>query len=126
MTETNSYSILIAEDDPFLTQSIHQILAEFNVHYKIVHSGKQVIDEYQNDYYDMVLMDILLPDITGFETARKIRKSNMHIPIIAFTALEYAEIKNEIADSGINHYVKKPTSTTELRSLLLNYFIVAA
>jgi DNA-binding response OmpR family regulator len=126
MTETNSYSILIAEDDPFLTQSIHQILAEFNVHYKIVHSGKQVIDEYQNDYYDMVLMDILLPDITGFETATKICKSNMHIPIIAFTALEYAEIKNEIADSGINHYVKKPTSTTELRSLLLNYFIVAA
>ena len=126
MIDNNSYTILIAEDDPFLVQTIHHILDDFKLSYKVVQTGKQVLEEYHNDYYDMVLMDIMLPDLDGFETAKEIRKHNMHTPIVAFTALEYSEIKSQLADCGINHYIQKPSNVYELRKLLKSYFSVAA
>ena len=126
MLPPNSYSILIAEDDSFLVQTINQILEEFSLNYKIVKTGKQVLEEYQNDYYDMVLMDIMLPDLNGFETAKKIRETNTYIPIVAFTALEYKDIEHKLSQSGINHYIKKPSNANELRKLLKNYFTLAA
>jgi CheY-like chemotaxis protein len=122
----NSYSILIAEDDYFIAEAIDQIFLDLAINYKIVHSGKEVLEEYQLAYYDMVLLDIMMPDIDGFETASTIRKTNSYIPIIALTSLDFEDIKQEISESGINDYIKKPTGAKELKNLLLHYFTVAA
>ena len=107
-------------------EDYNQILEEFSLNFKIVKTGKQVLEEYQNDYYDMVLMDIMLPDLDGFETAQKIRETNTYIPIVAFTSLEYEEIEHKLSQSGINHYIKKPSNASELRTLLKSYFTLAA
>ncbi len=85
----NSYSILIAEDDYFIAEAIDQIFLDLAINYKIVHSGYEVLEEYQLAYYDMVLLDIMMPDIDGFETASAIRKVNSYIPIIALTSLDF-------------------------------------
>lgn len=120
------YSILIAEDDHFLAETINKILQELELNCTIVHSGTAVLEEYQSAYYDLVLLDIMMPGLNGFETAEAIRKTNSYIPIIAFTSLDFKEIEDKIAKSGINHYLKKPTEVRELRKLLLGYFAKAA
>ncbi|PCJ65545.1 MAG: hypothetical protein COA58_09035 [Bacteroidetes bacterium] len=92
----------------------------------IIHSENDVLAAYNSDYFDTVLLDIMLPDIPGLLVSKEIRKTNSHIPIVALTSIPYSEIDQELANSGINHYISKPPQAIELQNLLKEYFKPAA
>jgi two-component system response regulator VanR len=121
-----SYKVLVAEDNQVIAEAISKILTDIHIEATIVGTGKELLAEYNNDYYDMVLLDILMPDMDGFDASAKIRTVNTTIPIVAFTCLTYVEIQDKMAQSGINHYIGKPEELEQLRSLVLDYFNVAA
>jgi CheY-like chemotaxis protein len=122
----NTYKVLIAEDNQFIGSLIAKILSELNIENTIVQSGDDALVAYNNDYYDMVLLDIIMPGLTGLEVSKEIRKTNSHIPIVALTSLPFEQIEDELSKCGINHYISKPPKATELQDLLKAYFRSAA
>ena len=121
-----TYKVLIAEDNQFIGSLIAKILSELNIENTIVHTGSDVLAAYNKDYYDMVLLDIMMPQMSGLQVSKEIRKTNSHIPIVALTSIPFAEIEDELASSGINHYITKPPKAQELQNLLKEYFKSAA
>jgi CheY-like chemotaxis protein len=122
----NNYKVLIAEDNKLLANLISTILTGLHIANTMVMSGKDVIPAYEADYFDMILLDIMMPEMSGLEISKEIRKTDTHTPIVAFTSLTYAEIKDDLAASGINHYISKPSKLKELKILLKQYFKAAA
>jgi CheY-like chemotaxis protein len=122
----SEYKVLIAEDNQLLASLIAKILNDLNIENTIVHSGEDMLLAYHNDYYDMVLLDIMMPDLSGLEVSKEIRKTNLHIPIVALTSVPFKDIKKELELSGINHYISKPPKAKELQDLLKEYFKTAA
>ena len=101
-------------------------MTDLRIKNTIVFSGKDLLTAYNLDYFDMILIDIMMPDMSGLEVSKEIRKTNSHIPIIAFTSLSFDEIKDDLAESGINHYLSKPANLEDLKNLLQDYFKVAS
>jgi osomolarity two-component system sensor histidine kinase NIK1 len=84
--------ILLAEDNVVNQKLAVRILEKFGHHVKIVPNGKLAVEAYENQAFDLILMDLQMPVMGGFEATQKIREiehasgSNNHIPIIALTA----------------------------------------
>lgn len=101
--------ILIAEDDQNSFFLLEYILCEHGA--KIIHTetGEDTIKALvDNPDVCLILMDVRMPGMNGLESARKIRKFNATIPIIAQTALMLTDEKNKIMEVGCNDYFTKP------------------
>lgn len=111
LAEDNAFNKMIAQDD--LLYYIGDVTLD------IVENGILAIDKYKTEDYDLILMDVQMPEMNGFEATRKIRemeklgKKNQHIPIIAMTA---SLLKSEIVkcyDAGMDNYIPKPYKIEE-------------
>ena len=103
-----------------------QVLSELNIESTIAFTGTDALVAYNTDYFDLVLLDIMMPYMSGFEVSKAIRKTDLHIPIITLTSLTFEEVKDNISDSGINQYISKPSNLRDLKVLLQDYFKPAA
>lgn len=101
--------VLVAEDLPLNQLLIKIILENFGFECEIAENGKIAIEKLQNNTYHIVLMDIQMPEMNGFETTDYIRKNmNSNIPIIAITAdVTTVDIKKAL-EIGMNDYISKP------------------
>jgi PAS domain S-box-containing protein len=107
--------ILIVEDDDFNYLLLEAVLNGIGV--KTIHSenGEKAVDIVKTDkQIDLILMDLRLPDLTGFETTRRIRSLNTSIPIIAQSALSRQEDIDEALNAGCNDFISKPFDTPVL------------
>lgn len=113
-------TILIAEDEPLIFLFLVNILEEYNL--KLIHAknGKEAVDMYHKDTsIDLILMDIKMPIMTGYDALNEIRKSDTSIPIIAQSA--YPVDLNIY--SGFNELIRKPISKKELICVLKKYLV---
>jgi CheY-like chemotaxis protein len=113
-------NILVAEDNLINQKIANYILTKQRASVFSVMNGKEAIDFLRNNQVDIILMDLQMPGIDGFEAARIIRneiKSN--VPIIALTADVYADKKNEYEVVGINACIVKPFDPIVLCELIL-------
>ena len=112
-TDKKKVTLLIAEDNESNYTLIKAILKE----YDILHAwnGQEAVELYHKYTPDMVLMDLKMPVMDGYEAARNIRKDNSIIPIIAVTAFAFAEDEERVKQSGFNDYVSKPISPNLLK-----------
>ena len=101
--------VLVAEDMPLNQLLIKMILEDFGLECDIAENGKIAIEKLQNNTYDIILMDIQMPEINGFEATEFIRKKmKSKIPIIALTAdVTSVDIKKSL-EIGMNDYISKP------------------
>ena len=106
--------ILYVEDEPFLAKIVKETLESKKYHVTLIEDGAHAIAAYKRDTFDVCVLDIMLPNKSGYEIAKEIRKLNTSIPILFLTA------KDQTADvlrgfhSGCNDYIRKPFSMEEL------------
>jgi PAS domain S-box-containing protein len=115
--------ILIAEDDEASETLIS--LAVYKFAKKIIHArtGLEAVEACQNHQdIDLVLMDIMLPEMDGYEATRQIRKFNSQVVIIAQTAYALEGDKEKALAAGCTDYITKPTKTVELQQMIVKYF----
>jgi len=105
--------ILIAEDDTSIRQFLHILLSREGYDVKVVGDGTEVSAEYRNYKPDLLLLDIMMPGMDGFEVIRKIRKES-NLPIIILTAKEDHADKISGLILGCDDYITKPFDSTEL------------
>ena len=117
------HKILLVEDDPLAQIVASTILKEnFTDHLDIASSGKDAIKLANKNKYDLIFMDIGLPDITGYEVTQKIRNSktskNNKTKIIALTAHDTAQEKENSRAAGMNNFLIKPLNTKKIKRVL--------
>lgn len=106
------------EDDPVNQDILRQMMMKLNIKIDIVKTGKELFTLLQLHSYDLILMDIHLPEMNGFEIARLVReqvKPDQPIPIIALTADVMPETRTKMSAAGINDYIYKPIDLEKLR-----------
>jgi PAS domain S-box-containing protein len=121
--QNKNLKILIAEDDETSDFLITTMLKNSSSELMHVNSGDQAVDTCQrHSDLDLVLMDIKMPGIDGYEATRQIRRFNKEVIIIAQTAYGLAGDREKALESGCNDYISKPINKEELLLLLQKYF----
>ncbi|HXB90906.1 MAG TPA: response regulator [Puia sp.] len=113
--------ILLAEDNVFNANIARRFITGWGAQLEIVVDGRQALEFVSRRKYDLILMDVQMPELDGFACTRKIRKHFKDVPIIAITASPKNEIIHEIMDCGMNDFVSKPFKPNELRTKLLEW-----
>lgn len=114
------YKILVVEDNKINQVVTKKILENNNFKCKILEDGYAAINLLETETFDIILMDINMPVINGFETSKLIRKKGITIPIIALTAFDKQEIMEEALSAGMNDIIIKPFEPVKLFQIITN------
>lgn len=109
----NSYRILVAEDNKINQIVTKNILKKANFKCDVVENGLECIAAFNQNKYDLILMDINMPLMDGNEATQEIRKNNTDIPIIALTAADIDEVKKNFGSIGYDGIITKPFDNCE-------------
>jgi signal transduction histidine kinase/CheY-like chemotaxis protein len=114
--------ILIAEDNQMNILLMRKLLSKWNITPDFAENGADAIAAFETKDYDLILMDIHMPIMDGYETTKMIRKHSDHtkanIPIIALTASVAMDLRNKINEIGIDDFISKPFNPTDLKEKL--------
>jgi DNA-binding response OmpR family regulator len=102
--------ILIVEDEKYMAEVLRDALEEENYSVSTAGDGVIALEMAQNDRYDLVLLDVMLPGIDGMEVARRIRRERQSTPILMLTARDSADDIVKGLDTGADDYLTKPFS----------------
>jgi CheY-like chemotaxis protein len=103
-------------------QLIKHLLKSWGFRFDLVFNGAQVVEALRKQTYDIVLMDIQMPEMDGHMAARKIRHElKSTVPIIAMTAHAMAGEREKCINSGMNDYISKPLNEENLFRIIINY-----
>lgn len=114
---TTGKKILVVEDNYMNRKYVSTLLEKWQFEYQMAHNGKEAVEMARNTYYDMILMDVQMPEMDGYEATIAIRNSktlNRETPIIALTASALLSQKDRVFQSGMNDYLSKPFKPTQL------------
>lgn len=106
--------VLVVEDEHKIANSIKHGLEQEGLAVDVVFDGIEGYDLAASEDYDVIILDILLPGMDGLEICRKLRKENIHTPILMLTAKGQLEDKVEGLNSGADDYLTKPFAFEEL------------
>jgi two-component system, OmpR family, copper resistance phosphate regulon response regulator CusR len=106
--------VLLIEDEKKIADSISKGLRELDYHVETAYDGKIGMRLFENGNFNIVITDINLPGINGYDLCKSIRSRNQHIPIIMLTALNATSDKIEGFDAGADDYIVKPFEFKEL------------
>jgi CheY-like chemotaxis protein len=116
--------VLVAEDY-FVNQEVTQeILEMMALEVDIAENGIEALNFYQIKDYDLILMDIQMPEMDGYQATQEIRKcegNRKHIPIIGLTANALTGDREKCLEAGMNDYISKPIEAEKLEEILNKY-----
>lgn len=121
ITLLNGSKILLAEDNKTNQEIIKGLLENSGIVIDIVNNGREALEKLHTEKYELILMDIQMPVMDGYDTTAKIRETNKEIPIIALTANILKEDIQRTREVGMNEHLNKPIDVKKLYETLLDY-----
>lgn len=119
-------NVLVVDDNLANLKLAKELLKEFNTKIDTASSGKEALEFTKNQSYDLILMDIQMPEMNGYKTTKTIRdreEKDQRTPIIALTAHAIAEEKTKILLSGMDDFLSKPVSSTDISHIIDRWVI---
>lgn len=113
--------ILLVEDNAINQLVAVGILENLGINVDIANNGKEAVDKAKSKNYDLILMDIQMPIMDGFEATKKIRDFNKEIPIIALSAAVLIKDKEKTKQAGMNAHLEKPIDQQKLSNIISPY-----
>jgi signal transduction histidine kinase/ActR/RegA family two-component response regulator len=113
--------ILIAEDNEINQKFISSLLKKMKISFDMAINGEVAVNMMKENDYDIVLMDLSMPVMDGFEATEEIRKRNKDIPIIALTANAFDKDKERALEIGMNDFLSKPLKKNNLEIVLSKF-----
>ncbi|MCO6438763.1 MAG: response regulator [Phycisphaerae bacterium] len=110
--------VLVVEDDPSEAKLLAFHLQKLNAKVEIVGDGQQALEMVQSHTFDLILMDILLPNLDGIEAVKELRKRGYSGTVVAATSLTAPEDRDRCLAAGFDRYLAKPVSRTELATVM--------
>jgi PAS domain S-box-containing protein len=115
--------VLIAEDNLMNQKLISEIMKKWEVNFDLAVDGQDALDKLYKKTYDIVLMDVNMPKMSGYEAAERIRRDTLNlnnkVPMIALTAAALQSEKQKVFDSGMNEFVSKPFVPANLKKVMI-------
>ncbi|WP_423146570.1 two-component regulator propeller domain-containing protein [Rubrolithibacter danxiaensis] len=113
-------SILLAEDNLINQKLAIRVLNKLGYEVDLANNGKEAVDMLNEKTYDVILMDILMPEMDGLEATKYIRQNAAHQPlIVAMTANALSQDRDECLHAGMDDYISKPINLEELMRILM-------
>ncbi|MBE6464301.1 MAG: response regulator transcription factor [Eggerthellaceae bacterium] len=106
--------ILVVEDDIALARALEQVLRHNGYEAESVHNGQDGLDWAASGIYDVIVLDVMLPKMNGFEVVASLRRKNISTPVLMLTARDQVRDKITGLDSGADDYMTKPFEPAEL------------
>ena len=117
------WRILVAEDEPINQEIAHELLTDVGVVVDVADNGRQALEMAASNPYDLILMDMQMPEMDGLEATRQIRllPGQENLPIVAMTANAYAEDRERCRLAGMTDFLSKPVDPDLLFATLLRH-----
>ena len=116
---TKNLSVLIVDDEVQLCKLIARKLKKTDVITHLAHSGNGALSIVETQHVDAVILDYMLPDMTGLDVLKKIQKMNKRIPVVMLTAFSNVESAVSAMKLGAVDYLNKPMNLEELKNIVL-------
>lgn len=123
-SDVEGCKILVAEDNIMNQKYISSLLTKWNIDFTIALDGKKAVEQAQKQLFDVILMDIQMPNMDGYEatiTIRNTKNLNQKTPIIALTASAMLDQKNKAISTGMNDFITKPFAPNNLLNVIQRY-----
>lgn len=108
------FRILIAEDDRELRQLFSHVLAKHGYSVVGVSNGREALEEIEAGYFDLIISDIMMPEMDGYELVRTLRDAENHTPVLMITAKDAFDAMQLGFISGTDDYMVKPINVNEM------------
>ncbi|MDF2437627.1 MAG: multi-sensor hybrid histidine kinase [Bacteroidota bacterium] len=112
--------ILIADDDEMNKFLAQHILEGYKVNVSTADNGRVALEKILNQSYDLVLMDLHMPEMGGIDVVKTIRKQGVNVPVIAVTGNVIKSEKENCIDAGMNDYISKPYDENEILQKIID------
>jgi len=113
--------ILLAEDNPINMMIAKAVLEKWGIVITEAVNGVDALEKFNEDECDLLLLDLEMPEMDGFELLDNIRKRNINLPAIAFTAALFENMQAHLINRGFNDYVQKPFRPEDLHAKIVQY-----
>ena len=113
--------VLLAEDNPINQALARRLLEDLGLEVSLASNGREALARLEEGPVDLVLMDLQMPEMDGFEAARRIRGHYPDLPIIALSAAVLAEEREQALREGMNEHLAKPIGSQQLATTLLRW-----
>ena len=123
MTIANEWQVLVVEDEYDSIQMVSKILQHYGAKVHVAHDGRECITMLQSMIPTIIIMDLALPEMDGWEMFREMRQQSdvQDIPVIALTAHAMVGDREKALKAGCDDYIPKPIDLRELTSKLTTY-----
>jgi len=113
--------ILVAEDNPSNQKLISILLQKIGVEVTIAEDGQIAVDKALDGAYDLILMDMQMPNLNGYDASRQLRDKGCKTPIIAVTANAMMGDEEKCVEAGCDGYISKPIDRAKLSEVVARY-----
>jgi CheY-like chemotaxis protein len=114
-------NVLIAEDNIINMRVATRFLEKWGVRYEKAVTGKEAVELFTKNKFDIILMDLEMPEMDGYDALALIRAIDAEVPAIAFTAAVFQNMKQKLKASGFSDYMQKPFVPDDLYRKLEKY-----
>lgn len=113
--------VLVAEDNHINMMVIKRFLQKWEVQLETAVNGKEAVEKFNNGVFDLVLLDLEMPEMDGRQAAKLIKTAQPEIPVIAFTAAFYEHINTDLEQYGFSDYLPKPFKPDDLYKKIVRF-----
>lgn len=106
--------VLLVEDDPRVARVVERALTEAGHRVDVAHDGEEGLARAESGVYDLIVLDVMLPELSGIEVAREVRHKRVRTPILMLTARDAVPDRVRGLDAGADDYLTKPFALEEL------------
>lgn len=110
--------ILIVDDQPIITDLLVDILTDMGYSYEVALGGKEGLKIFAKDSFDLVITDLGMPDISGWEVSKSVKKQNPSVPVILITGWGVEPDPHKVKDSGVDFVINKPFQIDQLEGII--------
>ncbi len=116
--------ILVAEDNPVNLSIARRFLTKWGVSVAEATNGREAVELFKKSHFDLLLIDLEMPEMDGEAALKEIRKMNATIPVVAFTAAVYDNMQADLLQKGFTDFIHKPFRPEDLHAKI-SFFIAA-
>ena len=117
----NNHNVLIVDDNILNLKVGSKILKEYDINVECAASGFECLEKVNNKKYDLILLDIMMPKMSGVDTLKQLKNNKINIPVVALTADAIQGKSNKYLEVGFNDYLSKPIEKESLNIILNKY-----